>query len=123
MLAACAGPGPALSTSPSAQSIAGNDSDFSGMTRCSESGSWDDYLKAEQQSDPTTYETDKKDWDQMKAAGADDGYVAAYAQNSSECAIFSADTPPKGKGTYVFVVRFKDTPPAEASYKTSAKDF
>src|SRR5439155_5332 len=111
------------STSPSAQSIAGNDSDFSGMTKCPESGSWDDYLKAEQQSDPTTYETDKKDWDQMKASGADDGYVAAYAQNSSECAIFSTDTPPKGKVTYVFVVRFKDQTAAEASYKTSAKDF
>ena len=91
--------------------------------KCPESGSWDDYLKAEQQSDPTTYETDKKDWDRMKASGADDGYVAAYAQNSSECAIFSTDTPPKGKVTYVFVVRFKDQTSAEASYKTSAKDF
>jgi len=123
VLAACAAPGSGKSSSPSAQSIAGNDSDFSGMTKCPQSGSWDDYLKAEQQSDPTTYETDKKDWDQMKASGADDGYVAAYAQNSSECAIFSTDTPPKGKVTYVFVVRFKDQASAEASYKTSAKDF
>src|SRR5439155_21068083 len=31
--------------------------------------------------------------------------------------------PPKGKVTYVFVVRFKDQTSAEASYKTSAKDF
>src|SRR2546423_14711662 len=105
MLAACAGPGPALSTSPSAQSIAGNDSDFSGMTKCPESGSWGDYLKAEQQSDPTTYETDKKDWDQKKASGADDGHVAAYAPKSSGGAIFRTETPPKGKGPHVFAVR------------------
>src|SRR5256885_14892820 len=106
MLAACAGPGPALSTSPSAQSIAGNDSDFSGMTKCPESGSWDDFLKAEQQSDPTTYEADQKDWDQMKASGAGDGYVAAYDPNSSERAVFSTDIPPKGQGPYAFGGRF-----------------
>jgi len=125
VLAACGPPGAGTGSSgpPSAQSIASNDSDFSGMAKCRQSGSWDDYLKAEQQSDPTTYQTDKADWDQLKASGADDGYVAAYAQNSSECAIFSADAPPKGKVTYVFAVRFKDEASAQANYKTSAKDF
>src|SRR5256885_8287206 len=122
-LVACGAPGIGQSSPPSAKSIAGSDSDYSGMTKCPESGTWDEYLKAEQQSDPATYQTDKADWDQLKASGADDGYVGAYAENSSECAIFSTDSPPKGKVTYVFVIRFKDEGSAEASYKTSAKDF
>src|SRR5256885_4273563 len=122
-LVACGAPGIGQSSPPSAKSIAGSDSDYSGMTKCPQSGTWDEYLKAEQQSDPATYQTDKADWDQLKASGADDGYVGAYAENSSECAIFSTDSPPKGKVTYVFVIRFKDQASAEANYKTSAKDF
>ena len=126
VLAGCGAPGLGGSGSigpPSAQSLAANDSDYSGMSKCPQSGSWDDYLKAEQQSDPTNYQTDKANWDQLKASGADDGYVAAYAQDASECAIFGAAAPPKGKVTYVFVVRFKDEASAQAGYKTSAKTF
>lgn len=126
-LAACGSPAGSGGSSPAgpatAQSIVANGSDFSGLDKCPQSGSWDDYLKAEQQTDPSTYATDKAEWDQLKAAGADDGYVAAYAQNTSDCAIFSSNSLAKGRVAYAFIVRFKDESSAQANYKTSAKNF
>ena len=124
-LVACGAPGSGGASPagpPSAQSIVAG-SDFSGLASCPQSGSWDDYLKAEQQSNSTTYAGDKANWEELKAAGADDGYVAGFAQNPGECAIFGADAPPTGKVFYVFVVRFKDEASAQSNYKTTAKDF
>jgi hypothetical protein len=127
---ACAGPGgsggsgtPGPAGPPSAQSVAGGSSDFAGLTRCPDSGTWEEYLKAEQQSDPTSYVEDKAQWDKMKAAGAEEGYVADYAQNQSDCGGLASANQPKGKVVYVFVIRFKDEGSAKANFKDNAKDF
>jgi len=127
VLAACGGGGsgpglPGTSGPPSAQSIASGSSDFSGLQKCPESGSYDGYLKAEQTADPTHYQADKKSWDDLKAGGANDSYVAVYAESTSDCGQFAAGSP-TGKVAYVFVIRFKDTATAAASYKASSKDF
>ncbi|HEX9363830.1 MAG TPA: hypothetical protein VGA47_08605 [Candidatus Dormibacteraeota bacterium] len=126
LLLACGGPGgsgPGASGPPSAQSVAGGESDFAGLTRCTDSGTWEDYLKAEQQSDPSSYEEDKAQWDKIKAAGAEEGYVADYAQNQSDCGGLTSDVEPTGKVVYVFVIRFKDESSAKANFKDNAKDF
>ena len=123
VLAACGGgSGPSLGVSgpPSAQAVAANDSDFTGTTKCPESGSWDTYLKAEQTKDPSQYQTDKTNWDGEKAAGANDSYIAVYAASASDCGGFGASTP-SGKVAYVFAIRYKDAGSASASYKSGSK--
>ena len=106
----------------SAESVASNSSDFPGLTKCSESGSWDNYLKAEQAKNPSQYTSDKSQWDKLKAGGADDGYVVVYADQTSSCANFGSDTP-SGKVANVYAVRFKDESTASASFKADSKDF
>ena len=106
----------------SAQSVASDSSDFSGLSKCPESGSWDSYLKAELAKDPTQYTTDKKDWDSLKAAGANDSYVAVYADTSSNCGNFGTDTP-SGKVVNVYAVRFKDQASASDNFKSNSADF
>jgi len=127
LLAACGGSSSGGSGSQqqqqtSAESVASSSGDFPGLSKCPESGSWDSYLKAEQAKDPTQYSTDKGDWDGLKAAGANDSYVAVYAESSSACGNFGSDTP-TGKAVDIYAVRFKDESSAAANYKASSTDF
>jgi hypothetical protein len=126
LLAACGGSsgggGGNAPQETSAETVASNSSDFSGLTKCPESGSWDNYLKAEQTKDPSQYSSDKTDWDNLKAAGATDSYVAVYADNASSCGNFGSDQP-TGKVVDVYAVRFKDQSAAADNFKTNSKDF
>jgi hypothetical protein len=125
-LAACGNLPGTGSSSPkgpaSAESVASNPSDFPGLQRCPESGSYDNYLKAEQAANSDQYDSDKKTWDDLKAGGADDSYVAAYAQNASDCGQFGNGTP-TSKVAYAFAIRFKDSASAASSYSSTASAF
>jgi hypothetical protein len=124
ILAACGGSSGGGGNPPqetSAKTVASNSSDFSGLTSCPESGSWDDYLKAEQSKDPNQYSSDKSDWDSLKAAGANDSYIAVYADESSHCGNFGNE--PSGKVVDIYAIRFKDANAASANFKTNQKDF
>jgi hypothetical protein len=124
VLAACGGPGSGgASPSPqtSAQTVASNSGDFPSLAKCPESGSWDDYLKAEQSKDPNQYASDKTDWDNLKTAGANDSYIAVYADDSSHCGSFGNQ--PSGKVVDIYAIRFKDLSTASASFKSNQKDF
>lgn len=123
LVAGCGG-GPSLGVQgpPSAQSIAESTSDFSGMQKCPESGSYDRYLQAEQSKAPDRYATDKKTWDDLKAAGADESFIAANADSSANCAQFGSSSL-QGKVAEVFAVRFKDSAKAAAEYTTSQGEF
>jgi hypothetical protein len=107
---------------PSARSVAENSSDFSGVQKCPQSGSYDKYLKAEKAKAPDTYATDKKTWDDLKAAGANDNYIAAYADATSDCDQFGSSNL-QGKVAYVFAIRFTDSGKAAAAYTTSQGQF
>jgi hypothetical protein len=126
VLAACGGGSgpsiPGVVGPQSAQSVAESSSDFSGLQKCPESGSYDSYLKQEQTKSPDQYQSDKTTWDDLKASGANDSYIAVYAANSSDCGQFAAGTP-SGKVAYVYAIRFKDSTSASASFKTTSKDF
>src|SRR3989454_10527155 len=126
VLAACGGgSGPSLPGvlgPQSAQSVAESSSDFPGLQKCTESGSYDSYLKQEQTKSPDQYQSDKTTWDDLKASGANDSYIAVYAATSSDCGQFAAGTP-SGKVAYVYAIRFKDSTSASASFKTTSKDF
>src|SRR5207249_4791700 len=106
----------------SAQGVAESSSDFPGLQKCPESGSYDSYLKQEQTKSPDQYQSDKTTWDDLKASGANDSYIAVYAASSSDCGQFAAGTP-SGKVAYVYAIRFKDSTSASASYKVTSKDF
>jgi hypothetical protein len=122
LLAACGGPGSIAPPQTSAKTVASNSSDFTGLTACPESGSWDQYLKAEQAKDPGQYTTDKKDWDNLKAAGANDSYIAVYADGATDCGHFGTGQG-TGKTADIYAIRFKDSASAAASYKSMSKDF
>ena len=72
--------------------------------------------------DLSQYTTDKSDLDSLKAAGANDTYVAVYSDATSGCGNFGSDTP-TGKVADVYAIRFKDSSSAAANYKTNLKDF
>jgi hypothetical protein len=107
---------------PSAKTVAENPSDFPALQKCPESGSYDSYLKQEQSKNPDQYTTDKKTWDDLKAAGANDGYVAVYGASSADCGQFEKSGA-SGKVANVIAIRFKDSASASASYKTQAAAF
>lgn len=88
-------------------SVAQNSSDFSGVRLCGVSGTYDHYLKSEK--------ANSQAWDNLKAAGATDSYVAEYADSTSNCGQFGALT--TGQNAQVFAIRFKDSTSAAASYK------
>ena len=123
IVAACGG-GSSLGVQgpPSAQSVAASSSDFSGVQKCPESGAYDKYLQAEQAKAPDRYATDKKTWDDLKTAGANDSYMAAYADTTSDCAQFGSSNL-QGKVAEVFAVRFQDSAKAGAAYTTSQGQF
>jgi hypothetical protein len=125
VVAACgggSGPGLGVQGPPSAQSVAESSSDFSGVQKCPQSGSYDKYLQAEQAKAPDRYATDKKTWDDLKAAGADDSHIVAYADISADCDQFGSVNF-QGKVAEVFAVRFKDSAKAAAAYTTSQGQF
>jgi hypothetical protein len=126
VLAGCGGSSgsgtPAVQGPASAQNVADNSSDFPGLEKCPESGSYDHYLSAEQTKAPDQYTSDKTTWDDLKKSGANDSYVVVYVSNNSDCGQFGAGTP-SGKVAYVYAFRFKDTATATASFKADAKDF
>jgi hypothetical protein len=120
---ACSGPGlPLLAGPPSAKSVAESSSDFSGVKKCPEAGSYDAYLKAEQTKSPDLYRADSKDWSDLKSSGANDGYIAVYAADTSECGQFENGSP-AGKVAYVFAIRYRDGSSAASAYKSAAGQF
>src|SRR5256884_8433491 len=123
-LAACGGggSGPSLGvqTQASAQSVAQSSSDFPGLQKCSESGSYESYLKAEETKNPDQYKTDKTTWEDLKAAGANDSYIAVYAANATDCGQFAAGTPP-GEGPYLYPVPVKDFTTGFGRHKGAAE--
>jgi hypothetical protein len=126
VLAACGGTTgskPSVAGPPSAQSVGSNSSDFAGVQKCPQSGSWDSFLKAIQTTDPTTYESQKSELNALKAAGADDTYVAVYADSSSTCNAYSSSAPPSGRAVIVYTIRFKNESAASADYKTNTASF
>jgi hypothetical protein len=125
MLAACGGGSSSslgVQGPPSAQSVAENSGDFSGVQRCPQSGTYDQYLQVEQTKAPARYTTDKKTWDDLKAAGADDSYIAVSADSSANCDQFGSSNF-HGKVAEVFAVRFKDSTKAAAAFTTTEGEF
>jgi hypothetical protein len=125
-VASCATPGGGAGKSPgapSAESVASNPSDFPGLTKCPQSGSYESYINQEQTSAPDQYASDKSRLENLKATGLDDSYVVVYAANTGDCVtVASSDSPPTGKVAQVYVFRFKDSTSAATNYKTDANE-
>jgi len=123
LVAACGGGSSAGAQGPpSAQSVAQSSSDFSSVQKCPDSGSYETYLQAEQAKAPARYATDKKSWDNLKAAGANDSFIAVNADTSSDCDQFGSSNL-QGKVGEVLAVRFQDSAKAAAAYTTTQSEF
>ncbi|HEV2415331.1 MAG TPA: hypothetical protein VGX27_11020 [Candidatus Dormibacteraeota bacterium] len=123
LLSACGGggSGPVTQGPPSAKSVALNSSDFSGEQLCPESGTYENYLTMEQTKAPARYTTDKKTFDDLKAGGLNDSYLAVYADTTSSCGQFATTT--TGKVARVYAFRFKDSASAGAAYTNQGTQF
>lgn len=96
------------------------------MVRCDVSGSIDSFLSKEQSSDPSTYDSTKKEWADARAQGATAAYTAFYTDSKANCDSLRSSGGNVALATYKvivnFVIQFKDEGSAAKGY-TSEKIF
>lgn len=106
---------------PTVSSVSAQPGDLpGGMKQCDLTGSIDSFLDKEKASDPNTYQSTKKEWDDAKASGATAAYTAFYADTADHCAALQAAGSDIGSASYKlvvnFVIQFKDESSAAKGY-------
>jgi hypothetical protein len=111
-------PAPAHAKPITAQSIALQPGDVSGLQRCSGSGDVQSVLREEKSNNPIGYYQNSTEWEQWKTQGATEAYLAAYGRTPADCdALSSAGTgAPTGGLMAGLVVKFKDQAIAARTY-------
>ncbi len=106
----------------SAQDIALQTSDVTGLSRCSQSGSPDGVVQA-LRSSGYTQGADRlaRSWQDAKANGARDGYVVAYLASANDCprifGVYGDSYTPQGNWVFSYVVVFSNASQAQAAWK------
>src|ERR1700682_1853281 len=72
-----------------AQSIALQPGDVSGLQRCAGSGSVQTVLSNEKSNNQVGYNQNATEWEQWKTQGATEAYFAAYGKTSADCSSLS----------------------------------
>jgi hypothetical protein len=105
-----------------AQSIALQPGDVSGLQRCDGSGSMQAVLSQEQTNNPTGYYQNATEWEQWKTQGATEAYLAAYGRTSADCDALSTagEGAPSGGLMAGLVVKFKDQTIAARNYRAAS---
>jgi len=101
----------AHANSVSAQSIALQPGDVSGLLKCARSGDIQTVIRREKSSDQVAASQYAAEWEQWKTLGATDAYYAAYGQTSTDCDALSTigTGAPTGGLIAGLVVTFKVT--------------
>lgn len=120
--------GPQRAAHPSiitAETVALQQGDVSGMQRCDGSGDIDVVLQDEKTRNPTAYDVNAPEWTLWKRQGATDAYFAAFGRTAADCAAVSGAGSGAATGGLVagLVVKFKDAKIAAASYRGGATLF
>ena len=108
-----------------AQSIAPQPSDVSGLQRCSGSGDVEAVLRDEKSNNPGAYDLNATEWEQWKNRGAFDAYFAVYGRTASDCESLSVSGTgaPSGGLVAALIVRFKTEAIAARTYGTNSTLF
>ena len=114
----CSGCGATSEPALTAQSIAFGSHDVPGVTSCPSTGSFDHFLTRQRTVSEGTYSDGQFVWQVLTASGALDAFVAAWAENPSDCKIFNSDTNPRGRVYYVAAVHYRSASGAASSFKT-----
>jgi hypothetical protein len=105
-----------------AQSVALQRGDVSGLERCTASGDLDAVLLNEKSKNPTGYSQNATEWEQWKKLGASDAYFAAYGRTVADCDSLSGSGSgaPTGGLVAALIVRFKSEAVAVRTYGADA---
>jgi hypothetical protein len=106
----------------SAQSIALQPGDVSGLQRCDGSGDLPTVLREERSSNPIGYSQNATEWEQWKTQGAIEAYFAAYGRTSADCSSLTTlgAGAPSGGLMAALVVKFKDPAVAARTYRAGS---
>lgn len=101
-----------------AESVALQQGDVSGMQRCDGSGDIDVVLQTDRAMNPTAYNENAPTWMKLKGQGAIDAYFAVFGRTAADCAAISGggSGAPTGGLVVGLVVKFKDEKAAERIY-------
>ncbi|HEX7264706.1 MAG TPA: hypothetical protein VF383_11065 [Candidatus Dormibacteraeota bacterium] len=105
-----------------AQSVALQRGDVSGLQRCTASGDLEAVLLSEKSKNPTAYSQNSAEWEQWKRLGASDAYFAAYGRTTEDCDSLSGSGSgaPTGGLVAALIVRFKNEAVAVRTYGADA---
>ena len=119
-LVGCAPTTPAKSVT--AESIALQPGDVSGLEGCGGGGNMQTVLQNEKLSDAYGYDVNATEWEQWKTQGATEGYFAVYGRTPADCNAFTASgTGAPGGGLMAgLVVKFKDTSASARNYRLAS---
>ena len=106
----------------SAQSIALQPGDVSGLQRCDGSGDVQTVIRREKSNDQVAYYENATEWERWKAQGATEAYFAAYGRTPADCAALSATGAgaPAGGLMAGLVVKFKNQAIAARTYRADS---
>jgi hypothetical protein len=101
-----------------AQSIAPQPSDVSGLQQCSGGGDLEAVLRSEKSSNPTAYNLNFTEWQQWKNLGASDAYFTVYGRTTIDCNSLSVvgTGAPSGGLIAALIVKFKTEAVAARTY-------
>ncbi len=106
----------------SAQSIALQPGDVSGLVKCAGSGDIQTVIGREKSNDQVAASQYAAEWEQWKTQGATEAYFAAYGQTSTDCDALSkiGTGAPTGGLIAGLVVTFKDQAIAARTYRADS---
>jgi hypothetical protein len=105
-----------------AQSIALQPGDVSGLQRCADSGDVQTVLSAEKSNHQPGYYQNATEWEQWKMQGATAAYFAAYGRTAADCDALTTTGAgaPSGGLMAGLVVKFKDPATASRTYRAGS---
>jgi hypothetical protein len=108
--------------SVTAQSIALQPGDVSGLKGCNGGGDMQTVLSEEKSTDKFGYDLNTTEWEQWKTQGATEAYFAVYGRTAADCEAFTATGTgaPRDGLMAGLVVKFKDAAFAARNYRAAS---
>jgi hypothetical protein len=107
-----------------AESVALQPTDVSGMLRCDGSGDVNAVIQQEKTSNPYAYDENAPEWERWQVHGATQAYFVFYGKTRRDCATLSgSSTGAPGALMVGLVVKFKDEPSAVRIYGDNSTFF
>jgi len=94
--------------------------DIPGLQKCPQS---DDWAVLMLQGEPEMLPTGFASWSDLKAAGATEGWLSLYADNTPECPLLLGSAAPQGRLVYTAAIKFKSSSNAAVSFTSGAQTF